>query len=479
MAFNLFENRQNQKRLNLHNALVANNELATMKPMETTVMDMQPIEEVTPQQIDIEPIQESPEVTDYRNMIKDAPQREDYTPGKGTRIMAAIAGALSGAGGAREGIGAARSILDNNYNQAVGDYQTRLKNQERLVDASNEESRYRSQTSLQKENQRLAQERINTERIKQDRLSNKQEPKWAPGNLEYDKMHDPTLAKPPKRGELKKVGLKSGGFVITSQNETGQWIDPETGAVYDPKLIDHSKIYNLSQESSEKPINFALDNILATAWLKKAKETNPNATLNDMPPEVAKRIAAQASDPNGMKYVMQQSLLGSRQDREQRGDLTGELNFKTKFDNDPVVKQYKVFNMFKDQSIAALENSLKNLKGNNIANDEIALTAFAKTQDPNSVVMPSEVRRILEKQGVVNKFRGWQNRVNGGSPLSESDRKELMKALKVMDGEWRKSYDPVYKDYEGMAKRYGIQLPSFSQPVKKDENYYMGIIKGN
>ena len=94
--------------------------------------------------------QESTMSDRYRQMLGEAPSREDYSPSKMTRLSAALGGISEGwHGGAGAGFNTARGINESGYRQAMEDYQGNLERTGSSARMEMEDERYQIEIAIQ------------------------------------------------------------------------------------------------------------------------------------------------------------------------------------------------------------------------------------------------------------------------------------------------------------------------------------------
>lgn len=120
------------------------------------------------------------------------------------------------------------------------------------------------------------------------------------------------------------------------------------------------------------------------------------------------------------------------------------------FNSDPIVKEYKDVITKVRVAEEAYQDALRN-PGNVAAADQALITMFNKLTDPNSVVRESEYARTPENVALVNRAKGFVEKIqSGGSGITMADRGAIVRMAKLA---FR-----VYEDkYKGQKKRY-VQL---------------------
>lgn len=89
--------------------------------------------------------------------------------------------------------------------------------------------------------------------------------------------------------------------------------------------------------------------------------------------------------------------------------------------------------------------------------DQKLIMTFNKYLDENSVVRESEFERTAQGQSILNRLKGYKDKVeHGGSGLSDSERADLVKSMALIHQAAQKRAQQDIEAYSDLAQRYNI-----------------------
>jgi hypothetical protein len=136
------------------------------------------------------------------------------------------------------------------------------------------------------------------------------------------------------------------------------------------------------------------------------------------------------------------------------GDLSGEFKTVTKLDTLVLDATRKI------KTALAQPGAMK---------DQAAIYSMAKMLDPEGAVREADYAAISNTAGLLDRMKGYLNRLATGEQLSETQRNEMLGMMSAFEGVATKRIGSAKSDFTTRAKRYNLDPDSvFSGSVNTD-----------
>lgn len=151
----------------------------------------------------------------------------------------------------------------------------------------------------------------------------------------------------------------------------------------------------------------------------------------------------------------------------ERANFRDETTLRKEFGDLPTVK---AFNEVSVQVKRAREAyGIAKQGGSTNSADQVIVTVLNKVLDPASVVRESEYARTAEGQSVLSRLEGYfQKMKSGGAGISGAEREAVMLTIEALGKSMDKQYQPIVKQYRGLASEYGFNPDRIVQPTKQE-----------
>jgi hypothetical protein len=137
------------------------------------------------------------------------------------------------------------------------------------------------------------------------------------------------------------------------------------------------------------------------------------------------------------------------------GGVNAETRLRQEFNSDPIVKEYKdvltKYNVMESAYSQAMSS-------NNVsAADQALITMFNKLMDPQSVVRESEYARTPQTVAIVNRAKGFAEKLTaGGAGITNDDRRAIIEMARLAKNAYEQKYGVQKSRYSQLAKSYGF-----------------------
>jgi len=248
-------------------------------------------------------------------------------------------------------------------------------------------------------------------------------------------------------------------LIGAAEGWTGKTLTPKaTAASSDPYATEYAKQKARSEFKEEKPI------------LTNEQLPEGFTMVGDKPMRDPRYVNPEKAD--------REERLREFETRRQGSALRGELNQR------PEVKRFQEINSAARGIDAVLEDVLRrpDNKSKNVG-DQALITLYNKTLDPLSVVRESEYERTPEGQALLNRVKGYFEKVQaGGSGLTDEDRIEVARAAKILLNKQGEQFNATLGNYEELANAYGtnrdLVLKGYDrfEPFDVNKQYQIGQV---
>lgn len=138
----------------------------------------------------------------------------------------------------------------------------------------------------------------------------------------------------------------------------------------------------------------------------------------------------------------------------------------------PIVKNFNTVKMNYENALQAY----KMADGSNNPQwpDQVMIVTFNKLIDPNSVVMPAEFNRSAEGASLIERIKGYIQRLGAGGTISKESREQLYSMIgrlyNVAENNYKSRMDYLRNQYESY-RQYGIDPERIIQDAEAETRY--------
>jgi hypothetical protein len=174
----------------------------------------------------------------------------------------------------------------------------------------------------------------------------------------------------------------------------------------------------------------------------------------------AKKAAAEAKAKAATAKAAASAAEKAKKEEDKRAEVMWKSaeSMRKEFSNLPDVKDFTEF----EDSYKGLQSALKRPGG---VGSAAAIFNFMKLIDPGVAVMEGDVDRIRASAGPAAKFADLYEYAKSGNTLPDTVRKELGGMADELYGIRKERHDGRRKQYEGLAKKRGVDPDSVLPPV--------------